>query len=436
MAILKNGLGVDEYLAAATRDNTRRSYQSAVRHFEVEWGGFLPATADSMTRYLVDHASSLSVATLRQRLAAIAQWHIDQGFPDPTKAPLVKKVLKGIQELHPAQQKQAKPFLVEQLEQLDAWLSQQIAVATGNNNQTALLKYTRDRALVLLGFWRGFRSDELGRLQIENIEAIPNQGMRLFLPRTKGDRSGNGVSFKAPALARLCPVAAYCAWIETAALTTGAVFRPIDRWGRVGAEGLHPNSFIPLLRGLFRDAGIALPDSYSSHSLRRGFANWANANQWDIKTLMEYVGWKDAKSAMRYIEAGDPFAHQRIEPAIHPPSTSRSSVLIEVGAAEAELPTTRRTEVDVHFSLEPQHAKVRGKEQARKAIEMCCLKNHGMQLLDRAGCRYRLFIAHDTDDELNEITDALIDEMHQIAATHSFIIDAQLSDPVSDRVWT
>ncbi|CAJ0687136.1 hypothetical protein EPIRMAN_GEN20615_12185 [Ralstonia mannitolilytica] len=36
---------VDRYLEAATRDNTRRSDQSAIRYFEVEWGGFLRASA-------------------------------------------------------------------------------------------------------------------------------------------------------------------------------------------------------------------------------------------------------------------------------------------------------------------------------------------------------------------------------------------------------
>lgn len=30
---------VDEYLQAATRENTRLSYQAAVDHFEVTWGG-------------------------------------------------------------------------------------------------------------------------------------------------------------------------------------------------------------------------------------------------------------------------------------------------------------------------------------------------------------------------------------------------------------
>jgi len=65
---------IDQYLQAATRENTRRSYASAVRHFEVEWGGFLPATADSMARYLVDYAEKLSINTLKQRIAALAQW--------------------------------------------------------------------------------------------------------------------------------------------------------------------------------------------------------------------------------------------------------------------------------------------------------------------------------------------------------------------------
>ena len=92
---------VDRYIEAATRENTRRSYQSAIRHFEVEWGGFLPASADEIARYLADHAQSLSVNTLRARLAALAQWHQTQGFPDPTKTPHVRKVIKGIAALHP-----------------------------------------------------------------------------------------------------------------------------------------------------------------------------------------------------------------------------------------------------------------------------------------------------------------------------------------------
>ena len=41
---------IERYLRAATRDNTRRSYQAAIAHFETHWGGFLPATAESIAR--------------------------------------------------------------------------------------------------------------------------------------------------------------------------------------------------------------------------------------------------------------------------------------------------------------------------------------------------------------------------------------------------
>lgn len=303
---------IDQYIEAATRSNTRRSYQSAIRHFEIEWGGFLPTTADSIARYLAHFASTQSVATLRQRLAAIAQWHIDQGFPDPTKAPLVKKVLKGINELHPMQPKQAKPFQLDALQQLDDWLLAEIRHAEQTDNRPALLKHRRNRALVLLGFWRGFRSDELARLCIENIDVIPQQGLQLFLPRTKGDRANAGTHFRVPALAALCPTEAYLAWIHTAQLTSGPVFRAIHRGGRVAEQSLHANSFIPLLRELFTAANITEPTSYTSHSLRRGFANWASSNGWDVKTLMAYVGWKDVRSAMRYVDGVDPFAQQSI----------------------------------------------------------------------------------------------------------------------------
>lgn len=75
-------------------------------------------------------------------------------------------------------------------------------------------------------------------------------------------------------------------------------------------------SLVPVLRKRFTDAGVAEPDRYSGHSLRRGFATWANAHHWDVKDLMEYVGWKDPASAMRYIERADAFGRQRIEQAL------------------------------------------------------------------------------------------------------------------------
>lgn len=304
---------LDDYLHAATRENTRKSYASGLRHFEVEWGGFLPASADSVARYLVEHAETLSINTLRQRLAGLAQWHSDHGFPDPTKTPLVRKALRGIQTLHPNQERRAKPLLLEQLSRVDQWLDQAISAAIAAGDQAALLRHRRDKALLLIGFWRGFRGDELTRLLIEHIDVSPGEGMTCYLPRTKADRQLKGGIFKAPMLSRLCPVAAYLAWIEAAKLDAGPVFRAVDRWGHVSEEALHIDSLVPLLRSVLHVAGVEEAQLYSGHSLRRGFASWASANGWELRMLMEHVGWKNAQSAMRYIDIDDPFNRARIE---------------------------------------------------------------------------------------------------------------------------
>ncbi len=297
---------IDDYLHAATRDNTRKSYRAAVEHFEVSWGGFLPATADSVARYLACYAESLSVNTLRQKLAGIAAWHRDQGFPDPTKAPHVKKVLKGIAELHPVMPKQAKPISLSHLTQLVAALDDTIQ----NQVRAPALQAIRNKALLLMGFWRAFRSDELARLCVEHIQATAGEGIKIFVPRSKGDHSGLGRHYSAPALKQLCPVEAYLEWLHAAHINEGPVFRSINRWGHLSNKALHPVSILGIIKQCCKKANIDDAQLFSSHSLRRGFATWANAQGWDTKSLMEYVGWKDVHSAMRYIETADPFAQQ------------------------------------------------------------------------------------------------------------------------------
>lgn len=290
------------YLRAGTRENTRRSYRAAVEHFEVTWGGFLPTTGDAIVRYLAEYAGQHSINTLKQRLAALAQWHISQGFPDPTKTPDVRRVLKGIRAIHPPQVKQAAPLLLQHLEQAVEWMENEATAAYAVGNHKVVVRCRRNIALVLIGFWRGFRGDELARLQIEFIQAQPGEGMTVFLPQSKGDREYLGTTFQTPALIKLCPIEAYVSWISTAGLVRGPVFRRIDRWGNLSEGAINPKSLIPMLRRIFSEAGLPA-EAYSSHSLRRGFATWASANGWDIQGLMRYIGWRDMKSALRYVDS-------------------------------------------------------------------------------------------------------------------------------------
>ncbi len=315
---------VDTYLKAAERDTTRRSYASALRHFEVEWKGLLPATQEAVARYLADYAASLSMNTLQHRLAALSHWHTAHGFPDPTKSSMVRQVMRGIRTLHPTQEKRAKPLQLDVLQQIDSWLQAAAGTAQAQGDRAAILRLTRDRALVLLGFWRGFRSDELVRLRIEDISVAHGEGLTCFVPRSKGDRNAEGRTFRCPALSRMCPVSAYESWLITSGLTDGPVFRAIDRWGTIASEGLAVASIIPLLRRLFAAVGVADVEDYSSHSLRRGFAGWANASGWDLNELMEYVGWRDIKSAIRYLDVSPEGLKERFERGLpHAPEDAR-----------------------------------------------------------------------------------------------------------------
>lgn len=53
--------------------------------------------------------------------------------------------------------------------------------------------------------------------------------MAIYLPWSKVDRDNRGQTYKAPALARLCPVQASQGWRDEIGEIEGQVFRGIDR---------------------------------------------------------------------------------------------------------------------------------------------------------------------------------------------------------------
>ncbi len=103
-----------DYIHAASSDNTRKAYQADIRHF-IQWGGLLPTTADVVLRYLQQHAATLNPRTLLRRLTAIKQWHLYQNFADPTTHPAVKKTLTGIAHVHGQPKKKAAPLTLDAL---------------------------------------------------------------------------------------------------------------------------------------------------------------------------------------------------------------------------------------------------------------------------------------------------------------------------------
>lgn len=291
---------VARYHQSGKSANTERTYKAHISHYRYQWGGYLPANEDALCRYLATYAQSLKVSTLRQRLSALSKWHKQQGFLDPTASPTVKQTMRGIAKEHQDAPKQAYPLTFMHLLTICDQLEAEKKAAIQAGDQGAILRTHRDLALVLVGFWQGFRSDELSRVAVENVKASRTDGISIFLSHSKTDRDASGRIYEMPALRAYCPASAYIDWIQASSITSGLVFRSINRWGRLAETGIHKQSIGHIIN---RVANALFPGEphFSTHSLRHGFADWAVRAGWDMTMLMEHVGWRSIENAKRYM---------------------------------------------------------------------------------------------------------------------------------------
>ena len=70
----------------------------------------MPAEPVALARYLVDQATTTRVTTLTRRLSAIAKAHLLAGHDDPTGAPAVRGVLRGLRRDRGTAQRGAPPL--------------------------------------------------------------------------------------------------------------------------------------------------------------------------------------------------------------------------------------------------------------------------------------------------------------------------------------
>lgn len=283
------------FLAAATSDNTRRTYRSAIRHF-LTWGGVLPADESSILRYLLAYSQALNPRTLALRLTALSQWHIQQGFSDPTAKPTVRKTLLGIHRKNGLPAKKAKALPMEDLALIVTALQRQ-----------GTLKALRDNALLQIAYFGAYRRSEVVRLQIAHLTWEP-EGVLITLPRSKTDQKGEGITKAIPFGEQVCcPPGALRAWCQAAGITSGPLFRGINKWGQLGTEALHEASLNGILATAATLAGLPYVPQLSSHSLRRGLATSAYRAGARFQDIKRQGGWRHDGTVSGYIEEAGRF---------------------------------------------------------------------------------------------------------------------------------
>lgn len=292
---LPNTIASNPYINAATSENTRKAYQSDIRHFE-QWGGLLPANTEKILEYLQAFAETLNPRTLSRRLTALKNWHVYQGFIDPTIHPSVSKTLIGIMRTHGKPKDKAPALLPEHLLKI-----------VMNLGQKSTLHAYRDSALLQVGFFGAFRSSELIAICFEDI-AWKEQGIDILIRQSKTDQVHEGQYCAIPyGNEQLCPVRALKAWLEQSGIMRGPIFRRIYRNHRIEDAALTMLSVSNVLRKRAIDAGITNAQELSSHSLRRGLATAASRDGASLSAIMRQGRWKNINTVMEYIEAAQRF---------------------------------------------------------------------------------------------------------------------------------
>ena len=292
------------FLEAAKANSTRQAYArdwNDFRQFTQRHSlPFLPSTPEVVALYISHLATRLSVSTIRRRMSAITNAHKEAGFPNSPASPrqhfVVREVLSGIKRSLGTAQHGADPLLLDDI--------RKIVAATPDR----LLLGLRDRALVLVGFSGAFRRSELTTLlEVDDLD-FTDDALYIRMRRSKTDQEGQGRTVAMPMgeHPETCPIRALQTWLEAAGITSGPVFRSVNRHGQVAEHALSPRSVGKILKRAAVRAGIN-PASIAGHSLRAGMVTQAVINGAEERAIMRTTGHRSVGMLRRYIRDGRAF---------------------------------------------------------------------------------------------------------------------------------
>lgn len=290
---------VELFSGQGIADSTRLAYDLNWRTFTA-WCtehavASLPASAETVSFYVTDLAlQGRKFSTLTQHLAAISFEHQQAGLATPSRSPAVRHVMTGIRRTIKVAPHQVDALYTEDIRRM---------VATLPDTLIGL----RDRALLLLGFAGAFRRSELVALNVDDLQ-FRMEGLCVRLRRSKTDQDGQGRLIGIPygQHEETCPVRAMRAWLDTAQITDGAVFRGMCRHNRIASERLSKRAVADVIKRTAKVAGMD-PAHVSGHSLRAGHCTTAARAGVSEHVIMQQTGHRSLATLHRYIRQGSLF---------------------------------------------------------------------------------------------------------------------------------
>lgn len=294
-----------ELVSEAPSENTLRAYRRWAKHYE-EWCAdrgvpALPGTAQTFANYVTALTrDDKGVPTIRIAMAAVRWVHAlagHKGNPPSELALLALRAYRKRKAGDGVRTRKATPILLPALRlMLDAC-------------PPDTLRGRRDRALFVLGWSGMFRRSEIAALSFTDIR-VDDEGVTIYVAQSKTDKDAKGAEVPIPhgTHPETDPaqvLAAYTAALAGHGITSGRLFRGIDRRGAVTPE-MTGDQINAAVKGAARRAGLPDAAKYSAHSLRAGGATAAYRAGAPVATIASHGRWaENSPVVLGYIRSVD-----------------------------------------------------------------------------------------------------------------------------------
>jgi len=318
----RNNLGWGD----ARSEATLRAYRSDWAHFEAwcqkTFRRALPASNNTVARYVEACGDDVKPATMERRLSAINVRHNLDGHPRPARRreyPL-SEVWRRYIRYAGTMQKQVAAATPEILQ----LFLKGAARAAGDTEGKASIDVAerplieaRDRTMMLLAFGGALRVSEMVGLAWKDLRFDPDGvDLRLRGAKTDTDRSGQRV-YVVRTGDDICPVEELKAWrrrLEAEDAETSGdhpVLRPVGPWGHLKARALSRKAVAQRVKAWAEAVETELvtygyiPADFSTHSFRAGAVTWMGRAGVDEHRAMRHTRHTSTEVFRRYRREGE-----------------------------------------------------------------------------------------------------------------------------------
>ena len=274
------------HAAGQARAATVRAYDGDWRRFTAWCGRYSVAACPAVEATVIAYVGHLvnagkSPATIRRAVAAISRIHRDRGHNSPCTGDHLQQMRRGLADDVDAARRArggASPLIGADVR------------AMVDTCDARTIRGQRDRAIVLLTYAGGFRRSEVAALQVDDLR-FESRGVVVTLRRTKTTTAEQARQVSIPKSRHkdTCPRNALRAWLDTARIESGPVFRGIDRWGRGAREALSDRGICRVVQHVADAAGID-GERVSAHSLRAGHVTQRRITGDDTSAIRDTTG--------------------------------------------------------------------------------------------------------------------------------------------------